>query len=435
MWIGQLYGVLALSVFYENMTNSPSSLAALPLHDPLDAVTVYGEKTIQCLLLGNYTEPGPYTVETLWLCYLYSQFRSKDALFGSWMVFALLIRAAMRLGYHRDASHYPSLSVYKGEMQRRLWASIVHLDLQTSLQVGLPRMIREGMYDTQPPRNLLDEDFSDNTTVLPLPRPDHELTAVGCANIKHKITRVLGMIVDQANWTSPISYEMVMKLDKQLYNVYLKTPPSLRANNTNDLLHGSPAQRFRKATLDLTFQKSRCILHRRFFFPSKTTGQYPYPYSMKSCIDAAMRILQMQLLMHEECRPGRTLYDHRWRTSSLLSQDFLLAGMLICLHIGHGISSGCDLTEQGSFQVNGNGIRVRWSQAEMLQALQASCGIWEEVAATSKEAAKAVRTLKAMIARVEQQPNLGSLSFGTSSKGRISRLHVVKGLLPWTNCN
>lgn len=290
MWIGQLYGILTLSVYYETMTNSPSSLAGLPLQDPSDAITTYSEKTIQCLVLGNYTDPGPYTVETLWLCYIYSQFRSPDALFGAWMVFALLIRVAMRLGYHRDASHYPNLSVFRGEMQRRLWASIVHLDLQTSLQVGLPRMIREGMYDTQPPRNLLDVDFSDDTTVLPPPRPDHELTAIGCANIKHRITRVLGMIVDQANWTSSISYEMVMKLDKQLHDVYLQTPASLKANDINDLLHGSPEQRFRKATLNLTFQKSRCILHRRFFFPSKTTRKYPYPYSMKACIDAAMRI-------------------------------------------------------------------------------------------------------------------------------------------------
>lgn len=192
MWIGQLYGIFTLSVFYEIMTKGPSSLAGMPLQEPSDAVTIYREKTIQCLVLGNYTNPGPYTVETLFLYYVSAHFRSTDTLFGAWLIFALLIRAAMRLGFHRDASHYPNISVFKGEMQRRLWGSLVHLDLQTSLQVGLPRMIREGMYDTQPARNLMDEDFSENTTVLPLPRPDHELTAVGCSNIKHSITKVLG---------------------------------------------------------------------------------------------------------------------------------------------------------------------------------------------------------------------------------------------------
>ncbi|KAF8847325.1 hypothetical protein BDZ45DRAFT_607644 [Acephala macrosclerotiorum] len=416
MWIGQLFGICTLTVFYETVSKAPSSLAGMPLQSPMDAVDIYREKTIQCLVLGNYTDPGPCTLETLYLYFIAAHFRSSDAVFGAWLIFALLIRTAMRLGYHRDASHYPNLSVFRGEMQRRLWASLVHLDLQTSLQVGLPRMIREGMYDTQPPRNLMDEDFGENTTVLPLPRPDHELTTVGCANVKHNITRVLGMIVDQSNWTSPISYEMVMKLDKQLHDVYLRTPAPLRVEGTNDILHGTPIQRIRKVTLDLCFQKARCILHRRFFFPSKTTGEYAYPYSMKSCIDASMRILQVHMLVHEETLPGRPLYDHRWRTSSLMSQDFLLAGMLVCLHIGHGIAKSP--ADQGESQLSG--IRVRWSQAEMLQALQASCRIWEQLAPSSKEAAKAVRTLRSMLARVagsEQPSPADHTNSGGSSGG------------------
>ncbi|CZR61340.1 related to transcription activator protein acu-15 [Phialocephala subalpina] len=415
MWIGQLFGICTLAVFYETISKAPSSLTGMPLQNHADAIDIYREKTIQCLVLGNYTDPGPCTLETLYLYYISAHFMSTDAMFGAWLVFALLIRTAMRLGYHRDASHYPNLSVFRGEMQRRLWASLVHMDLQTSLQVGLPRMIREGMYDTQPPRNLMDEDFGENTTVLPLPRPDHDMTAVGCANVKHRITKVLGMIVDQSNWTCPISYEMVMKLDKQLHDVYLRTPPSLRVEGTDDILHGTPIQRIRKVTLDLCFQKARCILHRRFFFPSKATGKYAYPYSMKSCIDASMRILHVHMLVHEETLPGRALYDHRWRTSSLMSQDFLLAGMLICLHIGHGITKSP--ADQGESQ--SGGIRVRWSHMEMVQALESSCKIWEHLAPSSKEAAKAVRTLRSMLARVagSQQPSPADHTSSGSSSG------------------
>lgn len=59
-------------------------------------------------------------------------------------------------GLHRDASHYPKISVFQGEMNRRIWSTLVHLDLLTSCQVGLPRMIREGMHDAQCPSNLVD---------------------------------------------------------------------------------------------------------------------------------------------------------------------------------------------------------------------------------------------------------------------------------------
>lgn len=110
MWIGQLYGICTLSVFYENISKAPSSLAGMP-QNPTDAIDIYREKTIQCLVLGDYTDPGPCTLETLFLYYIAAHFCSNDALFGAWLVFALLIRIAMRLGYHRDASHYPNLSV------------------------------------------------------------------------------------------------------------------------------------------------------------------------------------------------------------------------------------------------------------------------------------------------------------------------------------
>lgn len=245
------------------------------------------------------------------------------------------------------------------------------------------------------------------------------------------------MIVDQANWTCPISYEMVMKLDKQLHDIYRRTPAELRVDSFSDLVNGAPMQRIRKATLDLTFQKSRCILHRRFFFPSKSTGVYPYPYSMKSCIDASMRILNMHHLVHEETKPGKALYDYRWRTSSLLSQDFLLAGMLICLHIGHGIAHSP--ADEGESQPNG--IQVRWSQAEMLQALQASCRIWEESASSSREAAKAARTLKTMLARVassqQSSPREDGSSGGRSNftagaaTGNSLISLLAKSLLTW----
>jgi hypothetical protein len=229
MWIGLLYGMICLAAQYEAVSEGKSSiLGGQALRDPLETVSIFREKMIQCLVLGNYTEPGPYTVETLIMYYISDHFRTSDTQFGAWMVFGLIVRAAMRLGLHLDASNFPRISVFRGEMQRRLWASIVHLDLQTSIQVGLPRMVREGMYNTQPPRNLLDEDFDEHSKVLPPSRPDGEITNIGYSNAKHKISTVFGIIVDQANSTSPVSYEDVMKLDKKLHDVNQEVPESLR---------------------------------------------------------------------------------------------------------------------------------------------------------------------------------------------------------------
>jgi hypothetical protein len=399
MWIGLLFCILSLSVQFRTLSNKSLSgiLTEQAIRDPEDAINNYREKTVQCLVLGNYTEPGPYTVETLLLYYVSDHFRSSDAQFGTWMVFSLVVRAAMRLGYHRDASHFPKISVFRGEIQRRIWHLIVHLDLINSLQVGLPRMIRDNSFDTQEPRNLLDEDFDENTTQLPPARPNNELTSIVYSNAKHNTTNVFGMIVDQSNSTNPISYEEVMRLDKLLHESKARLPGPLKVMTIEDLNSGAPHDRIRKLSIDLTFQKARCVLHRKWFFPKKSTAIYPYPYSMKTCLDASMRILQTQIMINDETAPGKSLHDHKWKTSSLITHDFLLAAMLLCLYLGYSLAA--EEAEQANMQTD-TGIRVQWSRDDILRDLQRSYLIWEEMSSTSKDAKKVAKALKAMLARV-----------------------------------
>jgi hypothetical protein len=110
-WIGLLFCILSLSVQFWKLANKSLSgvMAEQALRDPQDAINNYRQRTVQCLVLGNYTEPRAYTVETLLLYYISDHFRTSDTQFGSWMVFGLIVRAAMRLGYHRDASHFVSV--------------------------------------------------------------------------------------------------------------------------------------------------------------------------------------------------------------------------------------------------------------------------------------------------------------------------------------
>jgi len=394
-----LFSILCLTTYYALMseTNSFNDSQELALRDPVEALAIFRERTVQCLVLDDYTEPGPYTIETLMMYYIAEHFRSQDTRFGLWLVYGVIVRAAMRLGFHRDASHYPNISVFRGEMQRRLWASIVHIDLQTSLQVGQSRMIKDGMYDTEAPRNLLDEDFDEHVKVLPPSRPDEELTPIGYSNVKNRISKIFGTIVDQANSTYRISYDEVLKLDKILHETHQKVPDVFKVRSIEDLATGSVGTRVRKYSIDLTFQQARCVLHRKFFVLSKatTTATYPYPYSMKSCIEAAMRILECQIYMHSETQPGSAMHNkYRWKTSSLITHDFLVAAMLICLYLGHsiGLAPGQQKPESG--------IQVKWSPENMLQTINSSYRIFEEMSGSSKEALKAAKALKGMLAKV-----------------------------------
>ncbi|KAG9232543.1 fungal-specific transcription factor domain-containing protein [Amylocarpus encephaloides] len=397
-WIGLLFSILTQAAFFANFAGRDlfKNSLNLAVRDPSEMANMFLQKIVQCLILGDYTEPGPFTVETLVFYFIAEHLQSQDTIFGNWMVFGLTVRAAMRLGLHRDASNSSKISVFQGEMNRRLWSVVAHLDLQTSCQVGLPRMVRDNMYDTQGPRNLADGDFDENTTVLPPARSKDDLTQIGFHNVKHAITDVFGKIVDLANSTASVSYDEVMKLDKTLHETHQATPEDIKARSVDDLKIGSNTTRTRKTGVWITFNKSRCILHRKFFTVSKETGTYPYPYSMKSCVDASMNILQSQIYLHSQTRLGMPLYHRRWIASSLMSHDFLLAAMLICLYMGHCMS--IDSLEQRNAQL---GIRVKSTREDMLQALRDSHGIWQESSSTSREAMKAAQTLEAILNKVK----------------------------------
>ena len=161
MWIGLLFAMMSVATLYEQF--SPNEAAA-PFHqqstpDPRHIISSYREKTVQCLILGNYTKCSPYTIETL-MFYLHGEYvRSEDTQVGCWVLLGIIIRLAFRMGYHIDGSHFPHMSVFNAEMRRRTWLAIYALDAFTSAQVGMPRMLRDSEYDATKPRSLLDDDL------------------------------------------------------------------------------------------------------------------------------------------------------------------------------------------------------------------------------------------------------------------------------------
>ena len=128
------------------------------------------------MILANYTKTPPYTIEAF-LLYFGTEFvRSVDSQFSVYMLVGMIVRLCFRMGYHRDPSRFPNISPYRGELRRRKWLVVMSLDLITSAQAGLPRMIMPFMHDTQEPRNLDEDDLHEDMLELPPSRPETELT-------------------------------------------------------------------------------------------------------------------------------------------------------------------------------------------------------------------------------------------------------------------
>jgi hypothetical protein len=115
------------------------------------------------------------TLRTRTLLVLAQQVRSVPA-DEVWKATGKLLRSAMTAGLHRDPSEFPDIPIFEGELRRRLWMTVVEMDLGASLTHGMPVMLRDGDFTCNTPSNVDDIDLFDGMAELPPSKPLEEST-------------------------------------------------------------------------------------------------------------------------------------------------------------------------------------------------------------------------------------------------------------------
>jgi hypothetical protein len=93
-----------------------------------------------------------------------------------WISTGSLVRRAFSMGLHRDPKYFPNMSVLQAEMRRRLWATIIELNVQFSVESGMKPLICFDDFDTEAPANINDEDIDENTSISPVSKPSNVFT-------------------------------------------------------------------------------------------------------------------------------------------------------------------------------------------------------------------------------------------------------------------
>ena len=310
------------------------------------------------------------------------------------MIFSVIVRLAMRSGYHKDPSHYPQMTIFESEMRRRVWALLMQLDLVFSSSLGLPRLIDDRQTDTAPPLNLMDEDLDPDMTEPPRSRPESEQTWIGYMNHKTKMLTILGKIVDRTTSMRDLSYSEVLELEKDIQMAGATKPTWLEL--PNDGLATLPISALtRLLALDLIGQRARMILHRKFLIAALSNPSYSY--SRQCCLTAATRALQYQKELFELSRAPDGLISSSWRFFSLMTNDFLLAAMIVCLDLDQAL-----LRRGMEYATDGGNVRERQDRSKRFELLENSYRIWRDSMSHSSEASKAAEVLRIMLDRVKQ---------------------------------
>ncbi|KAF2995055.1 hypothetical protein E8E13_001577 [Curvularia kusanoi] len=88
-----------------------------------------------------------------------------------WSSTGALVRSAMVMGLNVDPATVAGITPYMAEMRRRLWATILEVDLQASMFCGMPLVIPELNSSSLVPSNINDQDLEETSLTLPDPYP------------------------------------------------------------------------------------------------------------------------------------------------------------------------------------------------------------------------------------------------------------------------
>lgn len=247
------------------------------------------------------------------------------------LIVGFAIRLAMRSGYHRDPSHFRHLTVFEGEMRRRVWAILAQLDVLFSSYLGLPRYINDRQTNTALPTSVSDEELYPEMTHLAPRYSSDAPSAIEFLNVREKITTLLTHITEYTSSCNEISYEKVLELDQALDENSSSRPIWFNSLLMSDEHVDNSADMNLAFAIDLLSQRARIILHRRFL-----SHAYQHPkevISREKCVAAAVRMLHLQQAMSRIRFEINGMIVENWRALSFMSQNFLLGAMVVCFDI------------------------------------------------------------------------------------------------------
>jgi hypothetical protein len=395
-WIGLMFSMLSiaaqLQTFNIDFSDGQAESLKEEYHTMKDA---FREKAVQCLILARYTTGGPYILESL-ITILTGEFiLLKDGATDGWLLINMILHLAMRMGYHRDPDHFPGISPFEGEMRRRIWTTILQLDLGLSLEIGLPRSATDTHIDTKQPRNLRDCDFEEDTTEMPPSRPETEWTPVLPLIARGRLITALGLICDVNTDINPPSYDEVIKVDALLGDVHKRAiPPVLRWETMPHPITDSPVLVVQRVSVETTYHKSRILLYRRALisYPVRQSQERDRK-SVQICLDSALKILSFQQMLHEESQPFGRLCQLRWKVTHIFNQDVLLATSVLCLY----------LQDIDKFELLETAEQTTCSPRaeEVRQQLMISHKIWLQMSTASAVAGKVAKALSIVLGDTE----------------------------------
>lgn len=186
-----------------------------------------------------------------------------------WISAGSLLRTAMHMGLHIDPSRLSGMSFFDQEIRKRLWATVLEIIVQSSMDTGGLPLVSIQDIDCEPPSNIDDEQMDEDSRTIAEPIPksmeQYTRTSVQIALMKSlpvrlEIARFLN------DFRSKFPYDKTLQLASRL-SFICRANYLLFQSFHGELSHPST---FQVKLLDLLTYRFLLALHHPFAMKAKT---------------------------------------------------------------------------------------------------------------------------------------------------------------------
>ncbi|TPX07968.1 uncharacterized protein E0L32_010299 [Thyridium curvatum] len=236
----------------------------------------------------------------------------------TWISAGGLLRLGMYMGLHRDPKHLPKLKPLLAEIRRRLWATILEMILQSSIDSGGPALVSLTDFDTQPPSNMDDDqlvDLGDGEEPAPRPPTLFTQTSVQIALVQSFPVR-LAIARYINDFRTVNSYDETLRLNSDLSKACRTLASTLQRFQATATSPGGKPSEFQLRLVEHMTHRLFLTIHHPWFAASQHNPKYYF--SRKVCVETALKLVRgwSPKISRNLIRDPTTSADHNtWENS------------------------------------------------------------------------------------------------------------------------
>lgn len=237
-----------------------------------------------------------------------------------------LMKLAMMMGLHRDPDSVHKMHTDEVELRRRLWATIMEIEIANSLDRGLMPTFTLETFNTLPPANDNELDLVQDSTSVAIARQADcwfQTALLQSLPLRLEVCQVL------ANRKCALTYQKALQLDAELNKALLRLHSSSRDMPQTLPAHIQERRKARVALLELHIRRCLLAIHQPFII--HPNDQKTVHYSRAACLDSASVFLSSQSTLPPEELASSFLMSthlHAFILMSFLLQQPAWPGMM-----------------------------------------------------------------------------------------------------------